>query len=84
MYKGWYPGSQNSKAGKAWERLVRNLYLDLGEKHPSSVFLAVSGRSGTTWASDIASYGSESRYVFAPVHQRKVGVTGVLRSGHST
>ena len=53
-------------------RLIRNLYLDLGGDQRDSIFLAGSGRSGTTWASDIINYRSEYRYVFEPFYPDRV------------
>jgi hypothetical protein len=53
-------------------RLASPLYLDLGGDHRDSVFLAGSGRSGTTWVSEIVNHQNEYRYVFEPFHPGKV------------
>src|SRR5215210_6584312 len=61
-------------------RLIRNLYLDLGGDQRDSIFLAGSGRSGTTWASDIINYRSEYRYVFEPFYPDRVDLCKGLKS----
>ena len=55
-------------------RLLGGLHVDLGKgDHKDSVFLAGSGRSGTTWLSGIIKHGGGYRYVFEPFNPRKVG-----------
>jgi hypothetical protein len=55
-------------------RLPGGLYVDLGKgDHRSSVFLAGSGRSGTTWLSQIINHGRHYRYVFEPFNPGVVG-----------
>ena len=59
--------------GGRFDRLLGGLYLDLGKRdHRNSVFLAGSGRSGTTWLSDVVNHRGEYRYVFEPFHPGKV------------
>jgi hypothetical protein len=59
--------------GGRLDRLLGGLYLDLGKgDHRSSVFLAGTGRSGTTWLSDVVNYRGGYRYVFEPFHPGKV------------
>jgi Sulfotransferase family len=54
-------------------RLLGGLHVDLGEgDHKDSVFLAGSGRSGTTWLSGIIKRGGGYRYVFEPFNPGKV------------
>ncbi len=48
--------------------------LDLDHDHKNSIFLAGSGRSGTTWVSDIINYKDEYRYVFEPFRPDKVEI----------
>lgn len=55
-------------------RLASPLYLDLGGDHRDSVLLAGSGRSGTTWVSEIINHQRDYRYVFEPFHPGKVGL----------
>ena len=56
-------------------RLLGGLHVDLGKgDHRDAVFLAGSGRSGTTWLSEIINQGGGYRYVFEPFNPGKVGV----------
>ncbi len=61
-------------------RLLGGFYVDLGRDHRDSVFLAGSGRGGTTWVSEIINYGGEYRYVFEPFHPGKVSICKNFRS----
>ncbi|CAN5151567.1 hypothetical protein BH18ACT10_BH18ACT10_16360 [soil metagenome] len=65
------PGTQVKGRGIS-ERLLTPLYLDTNRNHRRSVFLAGSGRSGTTWASEIINYRREYRLVFEPFHPARV------------
>jgi len=59
--------------GATLSRLPGPLYVDLGKgDHRNSVFLAGSGRSGTTWLSGIIARGCGYRYVFEPFNPGKV------------
>jgi Sulfotransferase family len=66
--------------GAGPQRLLGGLYVDLGRDHRASVFLAGSGRAGTTWVSEIINYRGEYRYVFEPFHPGKVDVFKNFRS----
>jgi hypothetical protein len=56
-------------------RLLGGLYMDLAKgDHRSSVFLAGSGRSGTTWVSEIVNHRNAYRFVFEPFYPDKVRV----------
>ena len=68
------------KGGGVAERLLAPLYLDLNRDHCCSVFLAGSGRSGTTWASEIVNHRREYRFVFEPFYPERVPLCrGFLR-----
>jgi hypothetical protein len=54
------------------ERLLSPLYLDIGGDHRDSVFVAGSGRRGTTWLSEIINHRSVYRYVFEPFNPAEV------------
>ncbi len=55
--------------------------MDLGKgDHTNSVFLAGSGRSGTTWLSEVINYGEGYRYVFEPFNPGRVGALEHFRS----
>jgi hypothetical protein len=66
--------------GAGLQRLLGGLYVDLGRDHRASVFLAGSGRAGTTWVSDIINYRGEYRYVFEPFHPGRVDAFKNFRS----
>ncbi len=48
------------------------LYLDINRDHRNTVFLAGSGRSGTTWVSDVINYKNDYRLIFEPFNPNKV------------
>lgn len=56
------------------ERLLGGLYLDLNRDYRNTVFLAGSGRSGTTWLSDVINYRREYRFIFEPFHPGRVSI----------
>lgn len=53
-------------------KLFTSLYVDLNSSYKNSVFLAGTGRSGTTWVSSIINYNNEYRYIFEPFYSDKV------------
>jgi hypothetical protein len=67
--------------GGRFDRLLGGLYLDLGKgDHRNSVFLAGTGRSGTTWLSDVINHRGGYRYVFEPFHPSKVQALAHFRT----
>jgi hypothetical protein len=61
--------------GVPLSRLLGGLHVDLGKgDHRSSVFLAGSGRSGTTWVSGVINHRNAYRFVFEPFHPGKVRI----------
>jgi hypothetical protein len=58
--------------GAPLSRLLGTLHVDLGRDHRNTVFLAGSGRSGTTWVSEVINHRNEYRFVFEPFHPDKV------------
>lgn len=62
-------------------RMFGGLFVDLGKgDHKNSVFLAGSGRSGTTWLSQVINYSGGYRYVFEPFNPEKVSAFRHFRS----
>ncbi len=57
--------------GGPFSRLFGTLHVDLGD-HRNSVFLAGSGRSGTTWVAGIINHRNGYRLVFEPFHPGRV------------
>ena len=60
--------------GAPFSRLFGALHLDLDRDHRNSVFLAGSGRSGTTWVSEIINHSNGFRLIFEPFHPGEVRV----------
>jgi hypothetical protein len=60
-----------SSAGASLRRLLGGPDLAEGD-HTDTVFLAGSGRSGTTWLSDLINHDAGYRQIFEPFHPRKV------------
>jgi hypothetical protein len=65
-------------AGAPLSRLLGTLHVDLGD-HRSSVFLAGSGRSGTTWVAEVINHRNDYRLVFEPFHPGRVGICAGFR-----
>lgn len=59
---------------RAANRALSPLYLDLGGDHRDAVFVAGSGRSGTTWLSEIINHRGDYRYIFEPFHPDRVAL----------
>ncbi|MCA1687539.1 MAG: sulfotransferase [Actinobacteria bacterium] len=75
------PSGTGSRIGGApFSRLFGTLHVDAGNgDHRNSVFLAGSGRSGTTWVSEIINHRNAYRLVFEPFHPGKVGMCESFR-----
>ncbi|HSL00642.1 MAG TPA: sulfotransferase [Rubrobacteraceae bacterium] len=68
------PDSRVTVRGGRLDRLLAGLHVDLGRRdHRDAVFLAGSGRSGTTWISDVINYGGDYRFIFEPFCPAEVG-----------
>jgi len=52
-------------------KVTRKLYIDFGD-YRRTVFLAGSGRSGTTWIENIINHHNDYRIMFEPFHSGKV------------
>jgi hypothetical protein len=68
------PEDYDTYAGPPFFRLFGVLHVDVNRDHWNSVFLAGSGRSGTTWVSEIINYRNRYRLVFEPFHPGKVDI----------
>ena len=68
-------------SGISLSRLLGGIHVDLGKgDHGDAVFLAGSGRSGTTWLSEVINYKGGYRYVFEPFNPARVSAFGHFRS----
>lgn len=57
---------------EAFSRKVLNrLYIDRGD-YRNTVFIAGTGRSGTTWLEDIINFEHDHRVLFEPFHSREI------------
>jgi hypothetical protein len=64
-------------SGTPLTRLLGGFCVDLGKgDHRDAVFLAGSGRSGTTWLSGVVNYKGGYRYVFEPFNPARVSAFG--------
>lgn len=63
-----------SRLRRGGERLLGSAYVDLGGGPEDSIFLAGSGRSGTTWLSEIINHQNEYRYIFEPFNPSRVSI----------
>ena len=57
---------------RAAGRLLSPVHLDLGKDHRDSIFIAGSGRGGTSWLAEAVSAAGNYRYVFEPFHPGRV------------
>ncbi|MDP8940282.1 MAG: sulfotransferase [Actinomycetota bacterium] len=64
---------------RAGERALGCFHVDLNHDHRNSIFLAGSGRSGTTWLSEIINHRNEYRYIFEPFYPDRVGLCKSFR-----
>jgi hypothetical protein len=57
---------------------IRPVLIDYGD-HRETVFLAGTGRSGTTWVANIINYANTYRLLFEPFHLGKVDIISHFR-----
>ena len=50
-----------------------SLFFDFGD-HQNTVFLAGTGRSGTTWLQELINHNNDYRIMFEPFHSNKVNI----------
>jgi hypothetical protein len=51
----------------AFETAVGQLYIDAGHDYKDTVFLAGSGRGGTTWIAELINFDNSYRLIFEPI-----------------
>lgn len=56
----------------ALRKIRAPLYLDLHKGVENTVFMAGTGRSGTTWLSSVINYNNNFRYIHEPFHPMRV------------
>ncbi|HEY7981889.1 MAG TPA: sulfotransferase [Candidatus Eremiobacteraceae bacterium] len=63
------------KAGlRGLKALVKQVHIDLGGDHRDAIFLAGSGRGGTTWIAEMINYDNALRFIFEPFNPRVVPI----------
>jgi hypothetical protein len=61
------------KAGlRGLKALAKQAHVDLGGDHRDAIFLAGSGRGGTTWIAEMINYDNALRFIFEPFNPRVV------------
>ncbi|MHA1400478.1 MAG: sulfotransferase domain-containing protein [Candidatus Heimdallarchaeaceae archaeon] len=55
-------------------KIYSRFYFNLDKNYDNAIFLAGTGRSGTTWISNIINYDNSFRYLFEPFHSYRVGI----------
>lgn len=55
-------------------KINSRIFIDYNKNYKTSIFLAGTGRSGTTWVSNIVNYKNEYRYIFEPFHSYKLNI----------
>ncbi len=58
---------------KYYQKVFNRLCFDFGD-YRQSIFLAGTGRSGTTWLEEILNYNNSFRIMFEPFHSKKVSI----------
>ncbi len=53
---------------KIKQKIHRKLFINTNAGYENSIFVAGSGRSGTTWISNIINYNNQYRFIFEPFH----------------
>lgn len=56
-----------------------NFLLELNSDYKKAIFLAGTGRSGTTWVSSLINYNNDYRDIFEPFHPYKVSIVEHFR-----
>lgn len=69
---GGYGRARLASVARAARRLAGPFYLDLGRGYQDAVFVAGSGRSGTSWLAEAINRRLGYRYVFEPFHPGEV------------
>ncbi len=60
--------------------ILRQIYVDCNNDTSNSVFLAGSGRGGTTWIAEVINYRNDYRFVFEPFFAEKVPICRSFRN----
>jgi len=77
-------GEKRQFSRDALVKRIKNIILselthDLNSDYRNTIFLAGTGRSGTTWISKVINHRNEYRYMFEPFHPYKVNICNHFR-----
>lgn len=72
--------SSAARARRAVIGALHQLYVDVEPDHRRTVFLAGSGRGGTTWIAELVNHDNAYRYLFEPFFARHVPQMRVFRN----
>lgn len=62
----------SNSLGSLRHKIGSRFYFDHGQGTAGTVFLASTGRSGSTWISDLINFKGDYRYIFEPFNRRYV------------
>jgi hypothetical protein len=65
--RDWIPGGYRLER-KFRVALGRRFLVDLGDDHRKNIYIAGTGRSGTTWLSELVNHRNTYRQIFEPFH----------------
>src|SRR5579872_2192448 len=68
------------KAKVAAETALGQLYIDSDHDYTNSIFLAGSGRGGTTWVAELINFDNSYRLMFEPLHQTRVPIAAPFQA----
>ena len=71
-FRSRFPRDAVRSALRTARALAAQIHLDLGGDHRSCVFLAGSGRGGTTWIAEIINFDNAYRFIFEPFNAAHV------------
>ena len=55
----------------AYETALGQLYINIGNDQRDTIFLAGSGRGGTTWVAELINFDNSYRFIFEPLRARQ-------------
>ena len=70
---------ERTKAGfRRVKSMIKQAHFDLGGDHRDAIFLAGSGRGGTTWIAEMINYNNAFRFIFEPFNPLKMPLCGAF------
>jgi hypothetical protein len=70
---------ERTKSGlRRVKSIIKQAHLDMGGDHRDTVFLAGSGRGGTTWIAEVINYDNAFRFIFEPFNPGMMPLCGAF------